>query len=91
MLDNQNLTPQERLAKAEKLIVIARQTREDAIKAKTESETKLRMCEEELAKLGVTPGNAQAELDRIRKEIDADLDAIETSIPIELLQSLRRI
>ena len=91
MLDNQNLTPQERLAKAEKLIVIARQTREDAIKAKTESETKLRMCEEELAKLGVTPDNAQAELDRIQKEIDADLDAIEASIPIELLQSLRRI
>lgn len=91
MDNNTNLTPQERLAKAEKLIAIARQTKEDAIKAKTESETKLRMCEEELAKLGVTPSNAQTELDRIRKEIDEDLKAIEDSIPIEMLQALRRI
>lgn len=91
MDNNTSLTPQERLAKAEKLIAIARQTKEDAIKAKTESETKLRMCEEELAKLGVTPSNAQTELDRIRKEIDEDLKAIEDSIPIEMLQALRRI
>ena len=49
------------------------------------------MCEEELAKLGVTPSNAQTELDRIRKEIDEDLKAIEDSIPIEMLQALRRI
>ena len=92
MTENNMLTQaQERLSKAEKLITIARKTREDAIKAKAESETKLRMCEEELAKLGVTPDNAQAELDRIRSEIDADLTAIEDSIPIELLQSLRRI
>lgn len=91
MDNNTNLTPQERLAKAEKLIAIARQTKEDAIKAKTESETKLRMCEEELAKFGVTPSNAQTELERIRKEIDEDLKAIEDSIPIEMLQALRRI
>ena len=46
---------QERLSKAEKLITIARKTREDAIKAKAESETKLRMCEEELSSFLLQP------------------------------------
>ena len=81
----------ERLAKAEKLISITKKAREDALRAKTESETKLKMCEEELAKLGVTPDNAQAELERIQKEIDDDLNTIESKIPIDLLQTLRRI
>ena len=86
-----NLTVQERLARAEKLIAIAKQTREDAFKAKTESATKLKMCEEELAKFGVTPANATQELERINKEIADELDAIDSKIPIDLLQALQRI
>lgn len=86
-----NLTVQERLARAEKLIAIAKQTREDAFKAKTESATKLKMCEEELAKLGVTPSNATEELARISKEIEDELNAIDSKIPIDLLQALQRI
>lgn len=82
---------QEKLANAEKLIEIARKTREDAIKAKTESETRLKLCEEELAKLGVTPENAQQELERLATEVEKELKEIDGSIPMDLLRALKRI
>lgn len=82
---------QERLANAEKMIDIARQTREDAIKAKTESLTKLSICEEELAKLGITPENAECELKRLEEEIEEELKKIDDSIPVDLLRALKRI
>lgn len=82
---------QQKIADAEKLIEIAKKTRDDAIKAKTESETRLRFCEEELAKLGVTPENAVQELERLESEINSELEAINACIPIELLKTLKRI
>ena len=82
---------QERLAKAEKYIEIAKKTREDAIKAKTESMTKLNICIEELAKYGVTPENAEAELLRLEQEIDKELNDIDAKIPMELLSALKRV
>ncbi len=82
---------QAKLAKAEELIEITKKTREDAIKAKTESKTKLDMCKEELAKLGVTPENAQDELERLENEIKSELTNIMNNIPVELLKQLQRI
>ena len=82
---------QKRLERAEKLIEIAKKTREDAIKKKTESLTKLEMSKEELAKLGVTPDNAEAELARLESEILSELETIEGEIPTELLHQLGRI
>ena len=82
---------QEQLAKAEKMIEIAKKTREDAIKAKTESETRLKLCEEELAQLGVTPENAKEELERLAAEIEKELQEIDDSIPVDMLRALKRI
>ena len=82
---------QKQLANAEELLEIAKKTREDAIMAKTESETKLNICIEELAKLGITPENAQTELDRLESEIMSELAEIDASIPKDLLVALKRI
>ena len=92
-MDNKLNMPstQERLAEAERLIEITKQTREDAIKKKTESQTKLEMSKEELLKLGVTPENAEAELERLQAEILAELSNVENNIPKDLLASLKRI
>ena len=84
-------TTQERLAEAERLIEITKQTREDAIKKKTESQTKLEMSKEELLKLGITPENAEAELEKLQNEILAELAEVENNIPKDLLASLKRI
>jgi sialic acid synthase SpsE len=85
------LDTQKRLEKAEKLIEVAKKTREDAIKKKTESLTKLEMSKEELAKLGITPENAQTELERLENQILSELETIEGEIPVELLRQLGRI
>lgn len=91
-MSNLNITEtQQRLDKAEKLIEIAKKTREDAITKKTESLTKLEMSKNDLAKLGVTPENAETELTRLEAEILADLQGIEDDIPIDLLRQLGRI
>ena len=91
-MSNFNITDtQAKLAKAEELIEITKKTREDAIKAKTESQTKLNICKEELAKLGVTPENAESELARLESEIQEELNKINNNIPFELLRQLQRI
>jgi hypothetical protein len=91
-MDKLNMTTtQERLAEAERLIEITKQTREDAIKKKTESQTKLEMSKEELLKLGITPENAEAELEKLQNEILAELAEVENNIPKDLLASLKRI
>ena len=68
-MDNKLNMPstQERLAEAERLIEITKQTREDAIKKKTESQTKLEMSKEELLKLGKNPEIFLAELRKMQK------------------------
>ncbi len=91
-MDKLNMTTtQERLAEAERLIEITKQTREDAIKKKTESQTKLEMSKEELLKLGITPENAETELEKLQNEILAELAEVENNIPKDLLASLKRI
>ena len=82
---------QKELMEAEKLINIARKTREDAIKAKTESETKVNISREELKNLGVDPDNADAEIERLEKEIKEQLSLVKGSIPYDLLRELKRI
>lgn len=82
---------QERLAEAERLIEITKKTREEAIKKKTESQTKLEMSKEELLKLGITPENAEAELEKLQNEILAELSDVENNIPKDLLAQLKRI
>ena len=51
----------------------------------------LKLCEEELAKLGVTPENAKEELERLAAEIEKELQEIDDSIPVDMLRALKRI
>jgi hypothetical protein len=82
---------QKRLAEAERLINIAKKTREDAITKKTESLTMLSVSKNDLLNLGVTPENAEAELANLQAEILKELESIENNIPVDLLRELKRI
>lgn len=79
------------LDNANKLIEIAKKTKEDAIKAKTESETRVEMSKQELQKLGVEPENATEEMGRLEKEIETLLGELKDNIPMDLLRELKRI
>ena len=75
----------------EEAIKITKKTRDDAIVAKTTSQTKIDTSLETLRKHGVTPETAEAELLKIDAEIEKLLNELGDSIPFELLQKLKRI
>lgn len=79
------------LESVEKLIEITKKTRDDAIKAKTEAETKVQMSKNELKELGITPENAEAEVGKLELEIESLLNEIKSEIPMDLLRELKRI
>lgn len=79
------------LESVEKLIEITKKTRDDAIKAKTEAETKVQMSKNELKELGITPENAEAEVGKLELEIENLLNEIKSEIPMDLLRELKRI
>ena len=79
------------LESVEKLIEITKKTRDDAIKAKTEAETKVQMSKNELKELGITPENAEAEVSKLEFEIETLLNEIKSEIPMDLLKELKRI
>lgn len=79
------------LDNANKLIEIAKKTKEDAIKAKTESETRVEMSKQELKKLGVEPEKATEEMGRLENEIETLLNELKDNIPMDLLRELKRI
>ena len=79
------------LSEVEKLIDITKKTRDDALKAKTEAETKVEMSKAELRELGITPENAQEEVEKLEKEILSTLNEIKGEIPMDLLKELKRI
>lgn len=82
---------QQKLNKFDELIKITKQARDDAMIAKTTSETKLSTSVENLKKLGVSPENAEKELEKINDEIEVLLKDIEDNIPLDLLKELKRI
>ena len=73
------------------LINKTREARDDAIVAKTTSQTKLEASLEVLQKYGVTPETAEAELNKIDMEIEKLLKELGDNIPVELLKELKRI
>lgn len=75
----------------EELIKITKQTRDDAIVAKTTSQTKIDASLETLKKYGVTPETAELELAKIDTEIESLLKELGDSIPMELLKKLKRV
>ena len=75
----------------EELIKITKQTRDDAIVAKTTSQTKIDASLETLKKHGVTPETAESELAKIDTEIESLLKELGDSIPMELLKKLKRV
>ena len=75
----------------EKLTEITKNLRDDAIKAKTESETKISIATDELKQLGINPDKAEEELEKLNAEIEQQLAEIEDSIPMELLKEMKRI
>lgn len=79
------------LENIDKLIELTKQTRDAAIKAKTEAETKVEMSKNELRELGITPENAQTEIENLEKQITQMLDQVKSEIPMDLLRQLKRI
>ena len=75
----------------EKLIEITKKTRDDAIVARTASQTKLDASLEVLQKHGVTPETAETELTKIDSEIERLLNELGDSIPMDILRELKRI
>lgn len=80
-----------RIEECERLIEITKKTRDDAIIAKTTSQTKLDASLEVLKKHGVTPETAATEIQEIDAEIEQLLSELEGSIPVDLLRELKRI
>lgn len=79
------------LENIDKLIELTKQTRDAAIKAKTEAETRVEMSKNELRELGITPENAQIEIENLEKQISQMLEQIKSEIPMDLLRQLKRI
>lgn len=79
------------LENIDKLIEITKQTRDAAIKAKTEAETRVEMSKNELRELGITPENAQTEIENLEKQITQMLEQVKSEIPMDLLRQLKRI
>lgn len=75
----------------ERLIEITKKTRDDAIVAKTASQTKLDASLEILQKHGVTPETAESELAKIDADIEKLLKELGDSIPTDILKELKRI
>ena len=75
----------------ERLIEITKKTRDDAIVAKTASQTKLDASLEILQKHGVTPETADSELAKIDADIEKLLNELGDSIPMDILRELKRI
>ena len=80
-----------KIAECENLINITKKARDDALVAQAQSQTKLDASLETLKKYGVTPENAESELAKISKEIDALFAELENSIPTDILKELKRI
>lgn len=79
------------LENIDKLIELTKQTRDAAIKAKTEAETRVEMSKNELRELGITPENAQTEIENLEKQISQMLEQVKSEIPMDLLRQLKRI
>lgn len=79
------------LENIDKLIELTKQTRDAAIKAKTEAETRVEMSKNELRELGITPENAQIEIENLEKQISQMLEQVKSEIPMDLLRQLKRI
>lgn len=79
------------LENIDKLIELTKQTRDAAIKAKTEAETRVEMSKNELRELGITPENAQTEIENLEKQITQMLEQVKSEIPMDLLRQLKRI
>ena len=79
------------LENIDKLIELTKQTRDAAIKAKTEAETRVEMSKNELRELGITPENAQTEIENLEKQITQMLEQVKSEIPTDLLRQLKRI
>jgi hypothetical protein len=80
-----------KLSEYDELIKITKKAKDDAIVARTTSQTKLEASIENLKKYGVTPENAASEINKINLEIDTLMKEIEESIPMDLLRELKRI
>lgn len=79
------------LENIDRLIELTKQTRDAAIKAKTEAETRVEMSKNELRELGITPENAQIEIENLEKQISQMLEQVKSEIPMDLLRQLKRI
>ena len=79
------------LENIDKLIELTKQTRDAAIKAKTEAETRVEISKNELRELGITPENAQTEIENLEKQITQMLEQVKSEIPMDLLRQLKRI
>ena len=93
-MENVNkLTKEERIQKinyAEKVLREAENVRVASITREEQFSNEIKKCEEELAKLGTTPEEAESKINELENEMDSLLKTIEENLPIELLKSLGR-
>jgi DNA-binding transcriptional regulator YhcF (GntR family) len=75
------LTIKERIEKAQENLEKAKTAKTTAEVQKAEAEKQLQKVVDEMTALGVTPENIQAEIDRLEKSINENLDKIEANMP----------
>lgn len=81
----------EKIKNLDHMIDIAKKTKEDALKAKTQSATKMEIAKGELAKYGVTPETAESKIEELNRQIQELIGEVEKDIPVQLLKELHRL
>lgn len=82
---------QEKITNLENLINISQKVKDEAIVARTASQTKLEASLDSLKKHGITLENAEAEVTKLNNEIEQLISEVENSIPMDLLKELKKI
>lgn len=81
----------EEIKEFDELLKITKKTKEEAISAEATSKAMVDNSIKILSKYGISPENANEELEKIQSRIEQIKDEIKDSIPYETLRKLKRI
>lgn len=76
---------------AEKMVREAEALRTASLTMKEQYEKDLKVCEDELVKLGTTPDKVEEKIREVALEMDSLLKEIEENLPLELLRKMGKI
>lgn len=88
-MENQN--HQEQLKRIEQLIKAAHELRQQALTKKGMYEEQLKEKEKEMKELGTSPDKMEADIENLEKEIESDMQMIQSMIPMDLLREFGMI